>query len=132
MPSLRGPRGPSGPRGPRMHLLWSYPTLVVCDDPSLATIPDVMRADGVSRLHATVNGDGDLHVASLHVDAARRGRGVGSGLLVLAIGEARRIGCRHVTLDDMTDRARMPRNIYVSHGFVYADAVGPEMTLSLA
>ena len=57
---------------------------------------------------------GWMYVDILWVDAAHRGKGIGSGLLSDAEEEARRRGCHHVHLDTMSWQA--PK-FYEKHGY---------------
>jgi GNAT superfamily N-acetyltransferase len=59
-----------------------------------------------------------------------RGRGYASELLRRAIWEARRNGCKVITLEDCSDYYDLPGNIYLKHGFKYT-RFEPTMELHL-
>lgn len=58
---------------------------------------------------------GSYHIAELHVAAAHRGQGIGGALLLHAEEEARRQGCRLMSL--MTTTANPARRLYERHGY---------------
>lgn len=68
---------------------------------------------------------------ALHVEPKHRGRGMASAMLLRLIEECTSSGVSCIGLDDMSDRARGPRNLYTKHGFTYRYETGPEMVLWL-
>lgn len=72
--------------------------------------------------------DGSFTLLWLGVPPLLRGRGIGSRLLRGVAAWCVAHGVARIETDDMSDRARQRGNIYLSHGFVYADEDGgPEM-----
>jgi len=67
----------------------------------------------------------------LCLDSCEQGKGYGSELLERIIEYMREQGYSSIHLDDMSDRARKPHNIYVKFGFRYVHEYGPEMILLL-
>lgn len=63
----------------------------------------------------------------LRVDEAHRGRGFATRLLRILAEWCRDEGLRRIEVDDMTDRQRQVRNVYVLAGFSYVKSYGPEM-----
>lgn len=56
-----------------------------------------------------------------------RGNGIGKKMLLEIAHECLKHGCRRIDLDDMSDRHRKNKNIYVQTGFKYRNTSGPEM-----
>lgn len=67
----------------------------------------------------------------LCLDACEQGKGYGSALLSEVIEYMRDQGYSCILLDDMSERARKPHNIYTKFGFEYVHEYGPEMILHL-
>lgn len=59
-----------------------------------------------------------------------RGNGIGKKMLLKIAHECLENGCRRINLDDMSDRHRQNKNIYVQTGFKYRNTSGPEMHTS--
>ncbi len=59
--------------------------------------------------------DGSYHVAEVHVDARLRGRGIGGAMLEYAEEEARKRGCRRMSLT--TNTTNPARRLYERHGY---------------
>lgn len=75
----------------------------------------------------------DKHQATImdmFVQEDQRGKGVGSQLLQKCLNMLPNT-VQTVEVDDMSDRQRLPHNIYLKHGFQYVHEFGPEMILRL-
>lgn len=63
-----------------------------------------------------------VEVKSMRTSAAWRGKGVASALLAHLLGEARRRGCRRVSLETGSMAHFEPaRRFYLKHGFDYCE-----------
>jgi GNAT superfamily N-acetyltransferase len=71
------------------------------------------------------------HNTILTLEAFEQGKGYGSALLARILEYMREKGFETVELDDMSDRARKPHNIYTKFGFKYVHEYGPEMIFFL-
>ena len=68
-----------------------------------------------------------LHIIDLGTKEEYRGLGFASLLLKKMIGEAYRLRCRSITLDDASDLFGQVMNIYLKFGFEYIVLGQPEM-----
>ena len=69
-------------------------------------------------------------VLTLWVHRAHRNQGIGTKLLQGVAKWCEHRGVRRIDVDDVTDRWRMPCNVYGRLGFVYRQTTGPEMYAS--
>lgn len=97
----------------------------------LCACPNTATAEGF--VLDTQDSKGCFSLQRLFVPPQHQGVGWGRLLLVTIVCELRTRGCTQIFLDDMSARARRPRNIYVQQGFGYdePDKKSPEMTLLL-
>ena len=56
-----------------------------------------------------------------------RGRGIGKKMLLEVATECLKNSCRYIEVDDMSDRYRLKKNIYIHCGLKYKNNTGPEM-----
>lgn len=87
-------------------------TLLVATDET-----DVIGYAAVHWLPALFQRGPDGYLSELFVSAARRGQGVGRGLLAAVELEARRRGCGRLTLINLKNRESYRRGFYAAHGF---------------
>ena len=71
--------------------------------------------------------DDDMVIKFVSVDKEYRRRGIGLYLMLVALFDAKTHNIKKVTLDDDSDQARQPRNLYTRLGFKYEEDFGPEM-----
>ena len=87
------------------------------------TVWTVWEGDDLIACGALMTLDTDhVEIKSMRTSAAWRGQGVASALLAHVLGEARRRGCRRVSLETGSMAHFEPaRRFYLKHGFDYCE-----------
>jgi GNAT superfamily N-acetyltransferase len=98
-------------------------TVPLLDNQAFAALVDDSRGQTIGGLVASSRWGG-FHIEMLALPSALRGHGLGSKLLSIAEGEARRRNCHHMLLDTQAFQARA---FYERHGFsTFGTIEGPE------
>ena len=74
--------------------------------------------------------DRECFLLHLYVPFCLRGNGIAKKMLLRIAHECLENDCRRIDVDDMSDRHRQKKNIYVEAGFKYRYKSGPEMYAS--
>tara|TARA_Y100001978_G_C23562545_1_gene370035 strand:- start:467 stop:853 length:387 start_codon:yes stop_codon:yes gene_type:complete len=102
--------------------------VVVCSSFGKKCMFDVMNSE-IPRALFVIN-ERECFLLHFYVPFHLRGNGIGKQMLLKIAHECFENGCRRIDLDDMSDRQRQKKNIYVQTGFKYRNTSGPEMYTS--
>lgn len=103
--------------------------IVVPTDFKSSSIIDAMNAE-IPRALFRIESYESL-LLHIYVPSVLRGRGIAKKMLLLVATECLKNNCKSIEVDDMSDRYRSEKNLYVKCGFKYKNDSGPEMHLFL-
>lgn len=111
-----------------VHRLQHHGTHVVyCHDVPVECVDQLLEGTYACAIGMVSSTTRAFQLMHLFVPAEQRGRGIATALLQEIVQLCQDLGMYVVEVDDMSDRARQPHNVYVKAGFRYRNSWGPEM-----